>query len=349
MSLLLLESFENYNSIGDLVSKQWSQMNSGSFASGGRTGSKSFACNNTAANVVKTVVPADEHATFIAGAGFFYSTPADFEVMRFMSDNVATAHVTISCNIIGQIRADRGTRGSGNVLGTSAKSVFPPSSWHFIEAKVTLSDTVGVCVVRVDGVEVINVTGQDTKNAGTKTVFDTMLWGSASGSTNPGEIVDDIYFCNGAGTTSNDFLGEGRIRVLMPNGNGAFSAGLGSDGNSVNNYQLVNEVNMPNSLSTYVDLANTNDEDTYTFDDLTETSGTIAAIQISTTGQKTDAGARNLAHVTRIGGTDYVSADQTLASGSFGWQITRRDVSPATSTAFTRAELNGAEFGVRAT
>src|SRR5437764_673985 len=54
--------------------------------------------------------------------------------------------------------------------------------------------------------------------------------------------LDDLYVCDATGTTNNTFLGDVRVHTLVPSGNGTDSGLTGSDGNQVNNYQLVNTV-----------------------------------------------------------------------------------------------------------
>lgn len=351
MTLIMVDSFEFYvNGLIDYP-RVWTARNgfdSGWATSPVRTGTRSLYCNNSGEFMWKQVNPSDEHATFIAGVGFYRNSADDTEVINFVSDSGNTSHVSCNVDTNGAIRVTRGGR-TGTTLGTSVTGLVPPSTWHYIEFKATLSDTVGVAVVRVDNTQVLNLTSQDTKNAGTKTVFDRVYVGQVSSGGSVDCFIDDFYFCNGAGSVNNDLLGECRVRTLYATGNGAVSQGVGSDADSVNNYALINDTIPGSGSATYVDLVNTNDEDTYAFADLPDTSGSVAGVQISTYAQKSDTGSRTLAHVTRIGSTDYPSSNLPIGAGSFAWQATVRETNPATSTAFTRADVNAAEFGVRAT
>jgi hypothetical protein len=348
MSLLLVDGFELYPVSTD-TGVDFGRIWSGQYVDGGvggaRSGSKCARFNVQTKRLVRYLVGAEQVATVIVGMGIYKLDTNDCNCMVFMADNHTTVHVTITINANGSIRANRGPS-TGTLLGTSAATgLIPTATWKYLEVKVTLSATVGVVAVNVDGVNVLNLTGQNTKNGGTATVFDDIEigWIAISG----GCLLDDVYEATGDATPPNDFIGPCVVRTLWPNGNGANSAGAGSDGNSVNNFQLVQDGVPSTGTATYVDLANTNDEDTYTFDDLIESSGTVAAVQTTTYAQKMAADTRTLDHVTRIGGTDYPTADMALPT-SFGWQVTRQVVSPATAVAFTRAEVNGAEFGARA-
>lgn len=298
---------------------------------------------NTATGYVKRgVAAADEHATLIVGVALNPTTLAnDVPILGFLSDSGGTTHVSIVVTTTGAIRALRG----GTTLGSSSAGVVTAGAWQYVEALVTLSDTVGVVTVRVNGAQVLNLTSQDTKNSGTKTVLDSVLVGRTSAATATDESYDDLYICNGAGSApSNTFLGDVRVRTLAPDGNGNSSQLVGSDGNSTNNYQLVDET--PPDTADYVGSATSGDKDTYTFGNLTELTGTVFGVQRATYALKTDAGSRSIAHVVRSGGTDYDGSDLTLAT-SAAFSMSLREQDPATSAAWTISGVNNAEFGVK--
>lgn len=341
MTLILTEGFE----LQDLTRNFTSWTGLGFSTSVFRTGTTALYSNNSPEYATKQLAVADEHATLIIGFGHYQQQPERKQLVSLMSDSQATAHISLTSESDGSYQVRRGDW-NGTVLGTTTSGLYTATTWHYVELKVTLHDSTGVVGIHVDGTSVLSLTGQDTKNGGTKTGFDSFRFGSVDGSSSDG-YYDDLYLCTGAGSVNNDFLGECRVRTLYPNGNGATSNGVGSDSNSVNNYLLVDEAILVTGTADYVDLAATNDEDTYTFDDLPDTSGTVAAVQLIAYAEKTDAGAKSLALVTRISSTDYASSDQVLGT-SFAYKQSIRETSPATATAFTRAEVNGAEFGVRA-
>jgi hypothetical protein len=234
----------------------------------------------------------------------------------------------------------------GTLLGSTANGIIAPNAWHYIEVKVTLSDTVGVFTIWVDGVSVLALTGQDTKNAGTKTVFDGFALGAAFGGIN--FYYDDVYVLNGAGSVNNANLGDVRVRTILPTATGASSAGVGSDGNSVNNYQLVDDPIFSSGSADYVDLQATDDIDTYGMGDLPETGGPVYAVQVSSYDQKSDAGLRSIAHVVRVASTNYAGADITEALGSFIGHATMWEQNPATSAQWNVAAVNALEAGAKA-
>ena len=94
-------------------------------------------------------------------------------------------------------------RSSTNVLASSATGVIVANTWHYVEMYVRCSDTVGQGIVRVNGTEVINVSGVDTKGtaAGTPALHsDIRLAPKISSATHQ---YDDFYLKVGAGETFN--------------------------------------------------------------------------------------------------------------------------------------------------
>ena len=82
-------------------------------------------------------------------------------------------------------------------IASSATGVIVLNTWHYVEVQVKLHDTTGSATVRVDGTSVITIPTVDTKNGGTKTVYDTVrLSAGAAGNTNQ---YDDLYLTMGAG------------------------------------------------------------------------------------------------------------------------------------------------------
>lgn len=347
MTLLFMESFDDdlwnrgkWNTVGGSVTRD---------ASGRNGGAAKFTYNygdSAAFNLVKQVAAAEEHATFILGFAFkavvaltSRTGVADGYPVQFLSDSAATNHVAISFDSSGIITARRGTTS----LGTSGANALLLNTWYYIEIKATLSDTVGVITVRVNGTNWINVSSVDTKNAGTKTVFDSIrLTGDSSSGSSEYYLFDDLYLCNGAGSIRNDFLGDVAVEVLYPNGDGANSGMTGSDGNSVNNYLLVDEATI--DTADYVGSGVDGTKDTYAFGNLTRAAGTVYGVQGAIHAAKTDAGARSMRMLARPGSTDQPSSDFALGTGylpyTYVWQQ-----NPDTSTDWSVTTVNASEFG----
>jgi len=209
----------------------------------------------------------------------------------------------------------------------------------YIEVKVTINDSTGVAQVRLGEATEINLTSQDTRNGGNASVDLVRFYQT----TNP-SYVDDVVVMDSSGSAMNDLIGDIKVECLLPNGNGNSSQLAGSDGNSTDNYALVDEV-PANADTDYVQSATVGQKDTYTYGNLATTAGTVHGVQVATYARKTDAGTRKIASVARLSTTEEDSAEFILSTS---YQVLT-DVRPTKpgGGAWTIADVNNAEFGVK--
>lgn len=237
-----------------------------------------------------------------------------------------------------------GRNPNGTMLAATAGGVMD-TNWHYVEMSATLNASTGTVVVKVDGTQVINFTG-NTKNGGTNTTFDgvgffamnfnsfiyTVVVGSPT--------VDDYYVCNSSGSVNNTFLGDVRVQTLVPNGAGS-STQFAPTGSGTN-YLNVNEV--PDNTSTYNSSSTVGQRDTYALSDLTATTGQVFGVQQATTAYKPDSGAANLKAAQKSGATVSYGATRSLATGSTTY-VDLFETNPATGLAYTPTEVNSLESG----
>ena len=321
----------------------------------GRNG-QGLQVTNAFGNLRKQFDAADEHATIIIGRAFkpTNTNPVDSSgwigggstygnLFTLTSDNGVTKHVSFELASGNTLRVVRGAP-NGTLLGSY---VFPSpkyTDWYYFEAKVVLHDTTGSVEVRVNGEVVINLTNIDTKNGGTKAVFDGFGIGPAQTQNNVHTIIDDLYVCNGAGSVNNNFLGDVAIETLYPNGNGSSSQFTGSDGNSTDNYLLVDE---PGAvvLTDYVEDSVSGHKDLYTLSNLVRSSGPIYGIQVTSHLKNSDSGAVSGRVTIKSGATEADGADFPVVTT---WKTARKiwDLNPDTAAAWSIAAVNALEAGV---
>lgn len=116
----------------------------------------------------------------------------------------------------------------GNTLLQESTTVnIQDDTWYYLEMKSTAADSGGSTIVHLDGVEVINFTGN--------TNIHNLRYGNVLlrvSSTDDSETqYDDWYVCDDTGLTNNDFLGDCRVEVLTPNSDasGNWTANSGGD------------------------------------------------------------------------------------------------------------------------
>jgi hypothetical protein len=332
MTCIFKDSFDYYSTITQKYTSGTAALASGS----ARNGAQGLLQGGVA--TVKQFASTDEHATLTVGLALRRTGSGTFE-LRFLSDSVATQHITIQITTTGEIKVFRGSI-AGTQLGSTISAAIGVSVWNYLEAQVTLHDTTGVVKVWLNGVLLVNLSSQDTKNAGTKAVFD----GFSFAITLANADVDDLYVNNGAGSINTSNLGDVKIVSGLPNADGNTSQLVGSDGNSVNNYLQVDE--SPANTSDYNGSATNDQYDTYNYANFANTGDTIYDVSIYDYSAKSDAGAKQAATVVRSGGTDYEQATHALST-SYQFYETRLELNPASGVAWSISALNAAEFGFK--
>lgn len=333
MSLIWLDGFQD----SSLWGRKYS-LNGTPTSQTGRSGSGN--CIRTQSNNTfqKFLSSSEEHATIILGAAIkMASVGSSVSIIQFNSDAGATLHTHLETLNPGELRVSR----NGTALASTSGLGLVADVWYYIECKFFLHDATGTVEVRVNGVTVINATGLDTKNAGTKAVYDSFVFKGQGSSVNVD--FDDLYILNGAGGAYNAFLGDITVETIKPSGNGNASDFLGSDGNSTDNYLLVDDTAYSNT--DYVSASVAGNKDKYVFGDLVRTTGSVKGVMSFAVLSKSDSGAKQARLLARTAATDYNGSTETLNTSDIAYKKVW-EVNPNTAVDWTIAGVNGAEFGV---
>lgn len=264
------------------------------------------------------------------------------------TDGGTTGHLYIRRLSNNSIVAYRGDPGSGNLGSPSGTQIAASAvgtldaNWHYIEMFATINATSGQVIVRVDGVQVINFTG-NTKNGGTSTNIDAIRFrtGKYLNYPNCPISIDDFYACDGTGTVNNTFLGDVRVQSMVPNAAGS-STQLTPTG-SANNYANAGDV--PYNDATYNSSSTVGQRDTYALSDLAPGTTTVLATQSVAHMQKSDAGTANAKVALKSGASVYYDATQSLGTSPAAY-TQLRETDPATSAAWTVGNANNLEAGM---
>lgn len=162
----------------------------------GRTGLCMHSVAAAAGDFTYTIPAPSESDTIVFGFAFKVDALGNTtNFVSLLSDAGATLHTSLSLSASGQINVVRST---SIVLATSTATV-TAATWQFIEAKLKLGDTgVGSWQVRLNNTSVLGPTTGDTKQAGTKTVYDRFRLRGNSGVT---RSFDDLYVLSGSAET----------------------------------------------------------------------------------------------------------------------------------------------------
>lgn len=337
MALRFFDGFDHYATAQ--IAKKWTIDNGNAvIGATGRNSTSGMRLNNTGALVSMTL---DAQATWIVGFAFKTNALSDYGTGLLRLIDGTTLHVDLRLRATGNMIVTR----NGTTLATTT-TAFSAGVYYYIELKITIHDTAGVVEMQVNGSpETLTFstgtsTNQDTRNGGNATANVIELRGNGSQTD-----FDDLYICDGTGSSPyEDFLGDCRAESIFPNGNGNSSVLVGSDGNSTDNYLLVDETT-PNTAD-YVESSTPGDKDTYAYGNLTATSGTVYGVAVRPYAAKTDAGARSIVTVARLSGTEVDSAALTLTTTEQYHKEVPRVAKPGGGT-WAVSDVNSSEFGVK--
>ena len=289
----------------------------------------------------------DSQASWIVGYAFRITTlPAQDNIaFLFSFFDAATVQCALVINIDGKLEVTRGTT-TAVAGGESVRSV-NIDTWYYVEMKVTIADSIGAgtCEVRINGKNWLTVDAGEDLQVSANATADIIRITMSNVNAPDDFFMDDLYFFDGTGSENNDFAGDVKVAALFSDGNGTTSDFDGSDGNSVDNYLLVDE-NPTDDDSTYVESSTPGDIDLYTFDDMSETPSAIHAVQTNNVMRKSDAGGRTIRSVARPVGTNFFGFSKAPSAESFTNEEEVYDLNPETSLAWTEVLLNATEFGV---
>lgn len=339
MTLLFVDGVDHYVTAD--VTKKWSETyNLPVVAGAGRRGGGAFQGYIGTGWWVSKTIPAT--SSLVMGVAFkmVNSITAAADIFRLLDGSSLQCGLRVNPDLTLTVHR-AGTALTG---GTSAVT-FPMNAFAYLEWKVTISDAIAAssCIVRMNGVEIINVTaGQDTKATANSTATKVAL-GGGTGSGGNNSVADDFYLCDQSGTTNNNFLGDVRVDTLYPNADGSYTDFTPSTGTS--HYALVDE-SAP-SATDYNSSSTVGHRDSYGLANLAAlTSQVVYGVQVNAALLKDDAGARTAATMVRSGTTNGDGAEAAMGiTDSYVSQV--YELNPATSTAWTETTVNAMEAGVR--
>lgn len=276
--------------------------------------------------------------TIIVGFGWFVSAAqlgTTNELPQLSALGAGQIAITLSGS--GQVQIRRGT-GGGTIIATSTLNLVA-DAWHYFEVKLLCADAGGLCTVRVDEVEFVTFSG-DTRNSGSAPIDAIRFFHTTNGAS----ALDDLVILDATGSAPyNDFIGERVIKAKRPTGNGASSEWGGSDGNSTDNYQLVDDD--PVNTTDYVSSNVAGQRDLY---DMSAAIGlnSVDAVQVVTYASKSDSGVRSFKPLLRSSvGTVDEGATQALST-SWASYYAPIELTNPDGSAWTPVNVNTIQAGV---
>lgn len=338
MALRFLDGFDHYTTAASFGYKYNTYTVSAVPTAGRRSGSNAARLGNYGGDyIMKTL---DDQTTWIVGFAYKREAAGNSELpLVQLRDSSGSIQIGLYMHCIdGLLRLWRGDMST--LLATSSSAI-PLNTWCYIELKTFINDTTGTLELRVNGTTVATYTGDTKQSSSLNTARTIRLAGGVY--SNAYGYIDDLYVCDGTGTTNNDFLGDCRVDTLYPNGVGN-SAQFTPTG-SATNWENVDEI-PPDEDTSYNASGTAGAIDSFAFTDATILNASVFGVQANILARKDDAGTRTLRAVARVNGANYEGSDQSLGDTYLNQQQIWA-LNPATSVSWTEADINAAEFGYK--
>lgn len=332
MALLWIDGFETYGTSNgsapsptDIMGRSYTITSESSVdIDAGRIGSTHCVEPNSSTIMTPALTT---NGTLIIGFAAKFSSTYYLDV-DLLDDSTLGVNIRINAGVV---TVNRGTTLLGS--GTFDMAI---GAWYWFELKVLCNNSTGTYEVKVGETTIVSATSQDTK-AGTHDYHNKVRFDPSGGSV----YIDDFYVADGSGTSNNDFIGNVKVQTIRPDGAGNSSEFTPSTGS---NYSCVDETIIDDD-TTYVE--DTTGKDTYSYGNTTSDTTGIKGIQVNTNCKETDVTSYDIITVTRRGSTDYDSSADTIGSTNYVNKRSVQDVDPSTSVAWTKTNIDAAEFGIK--
>jgi hypothetical protein len=265
-------------------------------------------------------------------------------------DSAGDSQIYLAFDRVGlQLKAYRGATWTGVLIGTASELILD-GQWNLFEIRYVPHSTSGILQVWLNNILAIDFAGntQATGNANVQFIDLGIFRPVISTVTGPWIAFDDIAVNDTTGAVQNGRCGDGSVLYQKSVGNGNSSQFVGSDGNSADNYALVDEV--PPDTADYVASSTPGNQDGYTIESIPAPYNAVRLVQPIAYAALAAPGEGDIRTGVRSGGTDYPDAADSPLTDAY--QFIRGDVlyaDPADSGAWTIAKTNALEVIVKAT
>lgn len=218
--------------------------------------------------------------------------------------------------------------------------------WHVYTGRLKNAPGAYEFELYVDGFRILNYADASPVGTGTYLVY--LLCDQGASGAGVRHDFDDIAINDTTGSINNSWIADGTTVALIPNANGSASEMVGSDGNSTDNYLLVDERGH-NSDTDYVATDAPGKKDWYATSSPTLSgTDTFDSVQLEAVARRNNTSALNVQVGAKSGATEAYGATVTMTT-SYAWVANKvLDTDPATSAAWTQSGVDNLEIGTKA-
>ena len=235
----------------------------------------------------------------------------------------------------------------GSTLRATGSSGFAANTWHWLEIFWTCVDSGARGIVAIDDNTVIDYTGDLRNITGRMEFIRIEGLDSATQSMN----IDNL-FCRVSKDEESPptFYGPCYVRTTVPDADGNYTAWSSTSTASPPVHYTELDDQPADSPETYLSSSTGAQRASFSHGAVgldNPGNDVILAVSLEHQGTHASPGGGTVAPFVRISSTDYDGSSQGFPHGGYQRRYVFWENSPATASAWTEAELNGAEFGVQ--
>lgn len=308
-----------------------------------RTGIRSLLIGSSNGNGFRRVWGAAKSTVGI-GAAFWNDALPDSNRQRVIfgfNDNSNHAQVRFWLTSTGAIQATTDINNT-TIIGTSTALV-TAAAWNHIEAWVHIHASAGWVEVRLNGVTILNLVGQNTDPNVTGETSQVFCGALATYFDNV--YVDDVIAADDAGPQNNTFVGDRKVLTHVPVADTAEVAWTPSAGAA--RYAMIDEI-PADADATYDTTSTPGDRMGVTFAALPADISAVVAVILVHKSRKTDAGDCNVTVHAGSGGDEADGNDRAITT-QYTYYHDVFEVDPHTAAPFTNAAASAVSMVIERT
>ena len=287
MSLIFFDGFDEYSTYADMQSiGGWVTSGNPTLQNTFRAvgGGKSLRLETSSTQYAAIPLPDQSGNTVFSGFAHKLEGGSAFDG-DLVYINLTVSHLTIHWDGLTSNNRYQLYDKANTLLAQGSVSSVDPAVEHYIQLKIKIAATGGICDMIIDGNTHFSYTG-DTQN-GSSSALQNFNFMAPPGSR--ANHIDDLWICNDKGTINNTYLGDMLAKFITPTSDDSvqWTKNTGADNHSA----VDDPVGSPDGDTTYVADDTSGHKDVYGYSTLTQTHGGAFAGVKLVTNAKSESGA----------------------------------------------------------